>query len=718
MRRVLSASGDEGKLEENQKLPPPVTVRDVAQILRRRAAIALFTFVLVVASTLYATTLMKTVYEAKTRLLIDQPAENALPSNVMDLLAGKTGSPLATEIEKMKARTFLEKVIKEANASKTTVPEDLETRLKASSVGDQILEIYVRGETAEEAQALTRAVAKVYIDSTRTEHEDKIDISQERLIDARDKAKTEKDAAEAALYAFNNKMGLSDPSILFRTRAEATVSVRGALEGERRNLRLQEANLRDLREQIQHIPTELEGGRTLIKNPVIDGYANELYALEVKRKEMLFDYQESSEEIKALDNQIKAKKDAIALAEKDLYTTGSRGFGRNPNRDKFQTLIHDTGLAIQQSKDRIASLVPQLAKLETEQKQLTELQNEWEGLKRRRDGANELYEQARLGLVKIVTSRLITAPTIKILDAAQLPKHPISPNPALNFIMALALGIFLGGGIALLAEYMAAGGIHEDTFDPDLPQVGGVPLLGSVPVALPAPANTGDLPALINQGHGAIDALREIGFTLAHRRPGEPIPVILLSGTRSDDSTAAVAAQLTATLVRDGLRVTLVDADRSHPRLNKVFGAPDAPGLADVLAGRSKAKEILYTGAGGSLRFLAAGAPEDSTPITEAGFRALVQSLSAEKDTDIVVVSGPAVWQAPLVAPLEKASTGMVLIAPDAAQGVPPAESVARARRLLSNGYKPRLLGVIVGYDAQAASEPMLPVAVEERGNS
>jgi hypothetical protein len=31
--------------------------------------------------------------------------------------------------------------------------------------------------------------------------------------------------------------------------------------------------------------------------------------------------------------------------------------------------------------------------------------------------------------------------------------------------------------------------------------------------------------------------------------------------------------------------------------------------------------------------------------------------------------------------------------------GVSPAESVARARRLLSNGYKPRMLGVIVGVD-------------------
>ena len=112
-------------------------------------------------------------------------------------------------------------------------------------------------------------------------------------------------------------------------------------------------------------------------------------------------------------------------------------------------------------------------------------------------------------------------------------------------------------------------------------------------------------------------------------------------------------------------------------------------------------RDILHIGASGNLRFLAAGSPDDTTPMTEAGLRTLFRDLSA-RDTDIVVISGPSVWQAPIVAPLEKAASGMVLVAPDAAQGIAPAESVARARRLLSNGYKPRIIGVIVGVDAES----------------
>jgi hypothetical protein len=51
----------------------------------------------------------------------------------------------------------------------------------------------------------------------------------------------------------------------------------------------------------------------------------------------------------------------------------------------------------------------------------------------------------------------------------------------------------------------------------------------------------------------------------------------------------------------------------------------------------------------------------------------------------------------------------MVLVAPDAERGIPPAESVARARRLLSNGYRPRILGVVVGTDEEALATTAAP---------
>ena len=260
--------------------------------------------------------------------------------------------------------------------------------------------------------------------------------------------------------------------------------------------------------------------------------------------------------------------------------------------------------------------------------------------------------------------------------------------------MAVFLGLFLAVSAALLAEYLSATG-DEDSHALLLPQVAGVPLLGSVPIALPVPEGSADLPVLVRAASTrAEDALREVGYNLVHlgHRKGAA-PIVAFVGTRTDDTAASVAAQMTAILVRDGMRVTLVDADRVHPRLNRVFGAPDAPGLADVLAGRKKAAEVLHTGADGNLRFLAAGAQADqATPTTARGLRSVFKDLAAQ--TDLIVVCGPSVWSVPAMQPLQGATDGLILVAsPDAPAG----ESVARARRLLTNGHRPNILGVVAG---------------------
>jgi Mrp family chromosome partitioning ATPase len=117
--------------------------------------------------------------------------------------------------------------------------------------------------------------------------------------------------------------------------------------------------------------------------------------------------------------------------------------------------------------------------------------------------------------------------------------------------------------------------------------------------------------------------------------------------------------------------------------------------VTDILSGRITASEALHVGAGGTLRFLAAGAKSDPTPLTEDALRDLYNELGQTTDTDLVLISGPSVWSARVVSPMERAADGVVLVASDAQ--VAPEESVARARRILTNGYQPRLLGVIVG---------------------
>jgi capsular polysaccharide biosynthesis protein len=67
--------------------------------------------------------------------------------------------------------------------------------------------------------------------------------------------------------------------------------------------------------------------------------------------------------------------------------------------------------------------------------------------------------------------------TATVWEQATIPQSPVSPNPARNGIVALALGILLGAGLALLLEHL------DDSWDSpeEAERISGVINLGAIP---------------------------------------------------------------------------------------------------------------------------------------------------------------------------------------------------------------------------------------------
>jgi uncharacterized protein involved in exopolysaccharide biosynthesis/Mrp family chromosome partitioning ATPase len=688
--------------------PPPITGQDIARVLRRRWPLMLATLAVVPLATFYLTRRMTPVYEAKSRLLIESSLPAVVPAGLAGLLSGVSASPLDVEVEKMKSRAFLSDVAKRAKV--TDPPEALLGKIICTPKSPApILEITARASTGTEAAALANAVMAAYQKSVDREADTKSDQAARKLGDATRKLEKEKRAATRAVENFARQMGISDPNITFGMRATKTGQVRSDLEEARKQAGILETALAETRRQMDALQSQKEivSGYPLQKNPFLDSIPLEINGKLAERQLALEDFQADSPEVQRIDSEIRAKRAILARAQSNPYSIGSKGISLNPDYQGAQSRWWNLQQEQQTNNRRIRESETQLVALKSEQRSLTEQRSRWEELKRTEGQANALYAESRLGETKAQMARLTRLPNVKILDAALVPGVPISPNPKLNLMLALGLGVLLSLGVGLLAEFLAPARPEPRETDypellPGLPSVGGVPLLGVAPTAS-LPAHTQQVPLLSFGGASAEDALREIGYGLSHRESGAPAPVALLVGTRTGDATAALSAYLAGLLLRDGLRVTLVDADRATPRLHKVFGKPDAPGLAEALRG-GPLREILHRTDDGRFRFLAAGDPDDPTPLTEDALRRVLSELSHSDATDLILVCGPSVWNARAVAPLERAAGGLVLVAsPD----TPAEESVARARRLLTNGYSPRLRGVI-------AHEPLaLPAASE-----
>ena len=692
--------------QDELRTPPPISGRDIARVVRRRWPLMAATFLVVPLATTFLTSRMHSVYEARARLLIESAAAGAaVPPGLSGFFVGVATSPLDIELEKMKSRDFLTQVAKEAKV--TASSDELLGRVTCTVKGTApIIEIQVRAASGKEAADLANAVPTVYRRYVDREADARSGLTSRKLHEGIRALKRQKDAATRDVEALSRQMGISDPGVVFSARAAKTAQTRSDLEEARTQSGILESSLAEAQRQMAALRPQkfIVTGYPQQKNPLLDAIPNQINAKLAERKLLLDDFDQDSPEVKHLDAELQALKGELVRAQKESYSIGSKGLALNPDFAAAQTRYWSLQQDRQSNARRILEKQKQLIVLESEQRRLAQQRSRYEQLKRTEGSMTALYEEARTGETRAETARITRLPNIRSLDRAQVPGAPISPNPKLNLALALVLGALLSMAVGLLAEYLTPPVPAPDSGEPTLglPTVGGVPLLGVAPAAALPPRALRGAPSLVVGGARAEDALREIGYTLAHREPGQPAPVALLIGTRTDDATAALSAYLTALLLRDGLRITLVDADRMQPRLHHVFGKPDAPGLADALTGRKPIGTLLHRTDGGHFRFLAAGDPDDPQPMTQESLGRVFAELARTDDTDLVLVCGPSVWNARSVGPLEKAAGGMVLVAsPD----VPAEESVARARRLLSNGTAPRIHGVVVG------EQPALPPA-------
>ncbi|MGU8237649.1 YveK family protein [Clostridium perfringens] len=75
------------------------------------------------------------------------------------------------------------------------------------------------------------------------------------------------------------------------------------------------------------------------------------------------------------------------------------------------------------------------------------------------------------------SKELIPNGNIQVIQKAQLPEHPVSPNKKLNIFIAFVLGLMVGVGVVLLLEYL------DNTFKSreELEKTLELPIIGTIP---------------------------------------------------------------------------------------------------------------------------------------------------------------------------------------------------------------------------------------------
>lgn len=152
------------------------------------------------------------------------------------------------------------------------------------------------------------------------------------------------------------------------------------------------------------------------------------------------------------------------------------------------------------------------------------------------------------------------------------------------------------------------------------------------------------LMALLSPGAPVAEQYRALRTRMAQSDRGSAVDVVLVTSPGRGEGKSLTAANLALTTGQDfQTRICLIDADLRTPRLHKLFGVADTPGLADVLSGGATLAEALIAFENPRIVLLPAGQPP-SHPAELLGTTAMRRTVEALRTQfDRVIIDAAAV---------------------------------------------------------------------------
>ena len=350
----------------------------------------------------------------------------------------------------------------------------------------------------------------------------------------------------------------------------------------------------------------------LLSNSVIDGLRKQRNSLLIEYQEKLQTFKPGYPEMVRLNAKIKEIDDQIA---KEVTTT----------KESLKAAYESSLTLEKKMQQRVTDLKKEVLGLQ--QRSI-----EYNILKREVDTNRELYTSLLQRYKEVDVASGVGSNNVFVVDRANQPSSPSSPN----LRRALTLALVFGLGIGLATAY-ALERLDDKIKTPEQVELhSGIALLGVIP-AYKSP-DTVDDP---RSPHA--EAYRSLGTALLFStESGLPKTLAVTSTTPSEgkSSTAVAIAKHFATV---GRKVLLIDADLRNASLHIKLGCDNSIGLSNCLTGACTPPECMQKTALPNLAFIASGPLPPNAADLLGGARLLSLLSVGSEIFDIIVIDGPPV---------------------------------------------------------------------------
>ncbi|MEO8681235.1 MAG: polysaccharide biosynthesis tyrosine autokinase [Vicinamibacterales bacterium] len=240
---------------------------------------------------------------------------------------------------------------------------------------------------------------------------------------------------------------------------------------------------------------------------------------------------------------------------------------------------------------------------------------------------------------------------VRVVDRADVPGAPFTPNHRTDWMYALGFGLVLGLGVAVGLDYM------DDTVK--TPE--GISRRLKLRVMGLVPSVRGERHPLISGPvpHDFSEAYRSIRTALTGQLNTQGTKIVVVCSSQPLEGKTTTAVNVAMALAVGGSRVLLIDADMRRPSVHKAMRMSNDRGLSQLLAGQARMREVVQRTHDPNLLAITAGrTPANPSELLASDrMRALISGLETGPFDWVIIDTPPvlAVTDAVIIAPLVSA---------------------------------------------------------------
>jgi capsular exopolysaccharide synthesis family protein len=596
---------------------------DYWRVIRVRMPLIILVFLLVVITAGVGTYLTPRQYLSSVTMQVKEDNKMHIFNGLAD--DGSRNDPrfITTQFQIIQHKEILYPVIdamklmqKWDMRSRDTAYNKIHSMMTVSEVRNtDLIQISIMDKDREEAAALANTIAVEYQKRRIDEQQSWVARSLVQLEDEVNKQRDKTEELRAAMTKIRLEANIND---LNPEDVEDPRQVEGDLlinvENQVNEMRIKVATLRSKQEQIQAMTDD-----------------------QIMRSLKTFEMDDSTVA------QIFPQYEAAVSDEAHLLASGL-----GPKHPSVLSLRARKDVFASQLKDQLVNLRKSLASnldisqksLEAMEVKLSEAKNEQQGAKTKAMGyqaakneylkAKRILESAESRYQTAVMERTMPQSPATIWEKAETADYPAKPKVGQNMLIAVAVGIALGVGLAFLIEYLDT---SVKTMK-DVESTLGVPVLAVIPR---------DVVVLKDAPSDCLDAegYRIMRTNIEFNRKNPNMKTLTMVSGGAGEGKSTTLNNLAVTFAAGGYRTLIVDADLRRPFQHRFFEISNERGLSDYLTTDVSLDDLVIKTTVENLYFLPSGRlPVDAVGILNS--QRMIDLMGQVKNSyDIVFFDSP-----------------------------------------------------------------------------